>query len=111
VDVPLHFSAFHPDYKLEDVPPTPPETLRRARAIAKSAGLRHVYCGNVHDSEGDTTFCAECKRPVIARDWYELVDYRLDDAGRCACGAPLAGRFGSRPTKAFGRRRLRVAIQ
>jgi pyruvate formate lyase activating enzyme len=109
-DVPLHFSAFHPDYKLVDTPPTPPETLRRARAIAKSAGLHHVYVGNVHDREGDTTFCAACGRPVIERDWYELLAYRLDDEGRCACGAPLAGRFGPRPTRTFGRRRMRVAI-
>ncbi len=110
-DVPLHFSAFHPDYKLEDVPPTPPETLRRARRIAKAAGLRYVYVGNVHDREGDTTFCAECNRPVIVRDWYELLEYRLDDEGRCACGSTLAGRFGPRASKPFGRRRLRVAIQ
>ena len=109
-DVPLHFSAFHPDYKLDDVPPTPPETLRRARAIAKGAGLRHVYCGNIHDREGDTTFCAECNRPVIERDWYELLAYRLDDEGRCECGAKLAGRFDRKPAKAFGRRRFRVAM-
>ena len=108
--VPLHFSAFHPDYKMVDVQPTPPETLRRARRIAKSAGLEHVYVGNVHDREGDTTFCASCKRPLVERDWYELLAYRLDDHGRCECGAELAGRFGPRPQQSFGRRRIRVAM-
>jgi pyruvate formate lyase activating enzyme len=108
--VPLHFSAFHPDYKMVDVQPTPPETLRRARQIAKSAGLEHVYVGNVHDREGDTTFCASCARPLIERDWYELLAYRLDDHGRCECGEKLAGRFGPRPQKSFGRRRIRVAM-
>ena len=108
--VPLHFSAFHPDYKMTDIAPTPPETLRRARSIAKSAGLEHVYVGNVHDREGDTTYCAACKKAVIQRDWYELLAYDLDDDGRCSCGARLAGRFGAKPTKSFGRRRFRVAM-
>jgi pyruvate formate lyase activating enzyme len=108
--VPLHFSAFHPDYKMTDIPPTPPETLKRARSIAKAAGLEHVYVGNVHDREGDATYCTSCKKPVIERDWYELLAYRLDDEGRCECGAKLAGRFGSKPAKAFGRRRFRVAM-
>jgi len=113
-DVPLHFSAFHPDYKMVDVPRTPPETLARARRIAKSVGLHHVYTGNVHDPEGDTTFCAACGSAVIERDWYELVAYRLDEHGRCACGAPLAGRFAGKPESvvknAFGRRRVRVRL-
>ena len=74
--VPLHFSAFHPDYKLLDVPATPPETLRRARAIAKQVGLQHVYVGNVHDVESDTTYCAGCGEALIVRDWYALLDYR-----------------------------------
>ncbi len=110
-DVPLHFSAFHPDYKMRDIPRTPPETLARARRIAKSAGLRHVYTGNVHDREGDTTFCASCNARVIERDWYEMLSYKLDAHGQCeACGAALAGRFGASPVKAFGRRRVRVAF-
>lgn len=109
-EVPLHFSAFHPDYKMLDIPPTPPETLSRARRIAKSVGLKHVYVGNVHDREGDTTFCASCNAPVIERDWYELLAYRLDDAGHCACGAALAGRFGPRKGKPFGRRRRRITL-
>ena len=109
-DVPLHFSAFHPDFELRDVPPTPPATLARARHQALAAGLRHVYTGNVHDLEGDATRCAGCGAVVIARDWYELLDYRLDAEGRCqACGARLAGRFDPAPGH-FGRRRIPVRL-
>jgi pyruvate formate lyase activating enzyme len=108
--VPLHFSAFHPDYRLRDVPPTPPATLERARRQALSAGLRHVYTGNVHDLEGDATRCTGCGQVVIARDWYELLDYRLDAHGRCrTCLAPLAGRFDPEPGR-FGRRRIPVRL-
>jgi pyruvate formate lyase activating enzyme len=110
-EVPLHFSAFHPDYKMTDVARTPPETLARARRIAKSAGLAHVYTGNVHDREGDTTCCASCGEILIERDWYELVSYRLRDDGRCPkCDAKLAGVFGARPKNPFGRRRMRVRM-
>ena len=109
-DVPLHLSAFHPDFELRDVPPTPPATLARARRQALAAGLRHVYTGNVHDLEGDATRCAGCGVVVIARDWYELLDYRLDAEGRCdACGARLAGRFDPAPGH-FGRRRIPVRL-
>jgi len=109
-EVPLHFSAFHPDFELTDVPPTPPATLRRARRQAQAAGLRHVYTGNVHDPEGEATRCAGCGERLIARDWYELLDYRLDAEGRCpACHAPLAGRFDATPGH-FGRRRIPVVI-
>jgi pyruvate formate lyase activating enzyme len=108
--VPLHFSAFHPDFKMRDVPPTPPETLRRARTIAKDEGLRHVYVGNVHDVEGDTTTCGGCGRAVIVRDWYDILTYHLDDAGRCrACGAPMDGVFDG-PVGTWGRKRMRVVI-
>jgi pyruvate formate lyase activating enzyme len=109
-DVPLHFSAFHPDFKMLDVPPTPPETLRRARARAMQEGLRYVYVGNVHDREGDATHCPGCGAVVIARDWYDILEYRLDAQGRCPdCGTAVAGRFAEGPGH-FGRRRLRVAI-
>ncbi|HTJ83418.1 MAG TPA: AmmeMemoRadiSam system radical SAM enzyme [Polyangiaceae bacterium] len=109
-DVPVHFSGFHPDYKMVDVPPTPRETLVRARRIARAAGLRHVYTGNVHDREGDTTTCSACNAPVIERDWYELCAYRLDAAGACAaCGARLPGVFAAE-AGSFGRRRFRVRI-
>jgi pyruvate formate lyase activating enzyme len=109
-DVPLHFSAFHPDYKMVDVPPTPPATLRRARRIGLEAGLRYVYVGNVHDVEADSTYCPSCQTPVIERDWYRLLAYRLDAAGRCQkCGAPIAGRYGAR-AESFGARRIPVVI-
>ena len=108
-DVPLHFSAFHPDYKMQDVPRTPVATLRRARAIARSAGLRYVYTGNVHDREGDTTCCPTCGAAVLVRDWYEIVETRLD-RGRCAsCGTAIPGRFGAEIGN-FGRRRMRVVV-
>lgn len=112
-DVPLHFSAFHPDYKMLDIPPTPPETLTRARNIAKENGLLHVYTGNVHDRAGDTTFCPDCGSKLIERDWYEILAYRLTHDGKCPdCGHQLAGRFGlfglfGQP---FGSRRIPVAL-
>ena len=111
-DVPLHFSAFHPDYKMMDVPSTPAATLRRARKIAKDAGLRHVYTGNVHDPEGDTTYCPGCGAALIERDWYRIDGYRLTDDGRCPdCGTAIAGRWQPFEIKRqFGPRRIPVAI-
>ena len=109
-EVPLHFTAFHPDFKLTGTPPTPPATLTRARRIAQGEGLKHVYTGNVHDREGGTTRCTGCGKPVIVRDWYEILDYRLDAHGACRdCGTPLAGRF-SEFGKPFGAHRIPVAI-
>jgi len=109
-DVPLHFSAFHPDYKMMDIPHTPVATLRRARAIARAEGLRYVYTGNVHDREGDTTECPGCGTAVLVRDWYQIVETRLDSGGRCsACGTPIPGRFGAEIGN-FGRRRMRVVV-
>ncbi len=109
-DVPLHFTAFHPDYKMTDIAPTPPATLKRARHIALEAGMHHVYCGNVHDIEGDTTFCASCKKPLIVRDWYEIRAYELRDDGSCPhCGAKLAGHF-EKFTGQFRRRRMPVVM-
>src|SRR5919107_5129650 len=78
-DVPLHLTAFHPDFKLRDVPPTPPATLTRARAIAQANGLRFIYTGNVHDTEGGTTTCPGCGQAVVVRDWYSIRRYRLTD--------------------------------
>ncbi|HRP96043.1 MAG TPA: AmmeMemoRadiSam system radical SAM enzyme [Rhodocyclaceae bacterium] len=108
--VPLHFTAFHPDFKLTDVAPTPAATLTRARRIAMRQGLQHVYTGNVHDVEGGTTHCTGCGEAVIVRDWYEILAYRLDADGHCrGCGTPLAGRF--EPFEAgFGARRIPVSI-
>ncbi|HTS79543.1 MAG TPA: AmmeMemoRadiSam system radical SAM enzyme [Myxococcaceae bacterium] len=110
-DVPLHFTAFHPDYKLRDVPPTPRVTLRRARALARAEGLRFVYTGNVHDAEGDTTGCPECGEMLVARDWYEILDYRLTADGCCpGCGYRLPGRFSSE-AEHFGGRRMPVVLR
>jgi pyruvate formate lyase activating enzyme len=109
--VPLHFSAFHPDYRMTDIPPTPAATLTRARRIGLSNGLRHVYTGNVHDPEGGTTTCGSCGTPVIVRDWYRILQYRLDEAGRCpTCATSIHGRFGSR-VGTFGPRRIPVVIE
>jgi pyruvate formate lyase activating enzyme len=110
-DVPLHFTAFHPDYKMTDIPPTPPQTLLRARKIAHAAGLKHVYNGNVHNVEGDTTHCSSCHSKLIVRDWYQILEYNLKDDGSCPhCGTPLAGRF-EKFSSQFGRQRIPVAIQ
>ena len=110
-DVPLHFSAFHPDHKMPDVPATPASTLVRAREIAMKAGLKYVYTGNVHNREGDTTFCPECHAPLIVRDWYQINQYRLDQHGHCPdCGTAIAGRFDEKAGD-FGRQRIPVAIQ
>ncbi|MBS1108658.1 MAG: Radical Pyruvate-formate lyase-activating enzyme like protein [Anaeromyxobacteraceae bacterium] len=93
-DVPLHFSAFHPAWKMMDRPRTPPETLTRARRIAREVGLRHVYTGNVHDSDGQTTFCPRCGKAVLVRDWNTVRRNRLGPGGKCRdCGERIAGRF------------------
>lgn len=97
-DVPLHFSAFHPDFRMMDVPATPVETLLRARKQALAAGLKYVYCGNVHHEESDATWCPGCGESVIGRDWYTLKDWRLRHGGYCeGCGTAVAGRFAERP--------------
>ena len=107
-DVPLHFSAFHPDYKMTDILATPLTTLERARAIALSAGLHHVYTGNVHDTSGGSTYCPSCKALLIARDWYEIGDYRLTESGLCPdCDVQIAGHFEAF-SQAFGNRRVPV---
>ena len=109
-EVPLHFSAFHPDYKMMDIPATPIATLQRARRIAMAAGLRYVYTGNVHDREGDTTSCPGCGKAVIERDWYEILATKLDRGKCAACGTAIAGRFGETVGN-FGRRRMRVVVE
>jgi pyruvate formate lyase activating enzyme len=109
-DVPLHFSAFHPDFRMLDVPPTPAATLTRARRIAIDAGLRYVYTGNVHDVAGGTTTCPGCGAAVVERDWYEIESYRLTGDGHCTqCGAAVAGVFDGPPGE-WGRRRRPVRL-
>lgn len=109
-DVPMHFTAFHPDYKMLDRPPTPASTLTRARAIALANGVRYAYTGNVHDSAGGSTYCAGCGTRLIERDWYRLGGYRVTADGCCeACGAPLPGDFAGAPGT-WGPRRLPVRL-
>jgi pyruvate formate lyase activating enzyme len=109
-EVPLHFSAFHPDHKMPDVPATPLATLVRARQIGLAAGLHYVYTGNVHHAQGDTTFCPHCRAPLIRRDWYQINQYRLTPDGHCPdCGSAVAGRFGAQAGH-FGRQRIPIAI-
>jgi AmmeMemoRadiSam system radical SAM enzyme len=109
-DVPLHFTAFHPDYKLLDRPPTPPETLTRARTIARANGVRYAYTGNVHDTDGGSTFCHRCNARVVERDWYQLGEYALTASGSCAaCGTQIPGVFAGRPGD-WGPRRVPVRL-
>jgi pyruvate formate lyase activating enzyme len=109
-DVPLHFTAFHPDYKMTDIPATPVSTLTRARAIALGHGLRYVYTGNVHDTEGGSTYCPHCGSVAIQRDWYRILDYGISEDGRCKkCGGAIAGRYGEFK-KPFGPRRIPVRL-
>ena len=97
-NVPLHLTAFHPDWKMRDKPPTPQATLRLARRIAREAGLKYVYLGNVHDSDGQSTYCADCGCRLIGRDWYEITDWQLTQDGRCRhCGSSCPGIFAEAP--------------
>ena len=109
-DVPLHFTAFHPDYRMLDKPATPPAVLRRARAIALERGARYVYTGNVHDAEGQSTRCHACGATLIGRDWYVLGEWNLTDDGRCRrCSTRCAGVFEGAPGD-WGARRLPVRL-
>jgi pyruvate formate lyase activating enzyme len=109
-DVPLHFTAFHPDWKMLDKEATPPATLTRARQIAMRNGLRYVYTGNVHDRAGGSTWCHNCGALLIERDWYELGHWGLDARGNCtSCGEPLPGVFSGRPGN-WGRARRPVIL-
>ncbi|HEX2064438.1 MAG TPA: AmmeMemoRadiSam system radical SAM enzyme, partial [Acidimicrobiales bacterium] len=109
-DVPMHFTAFHPDFKMLDVPATPPSTLTRAREIAVANGVRYAYTGNVHDQAGGTTYCHDCGLALVVRDWYVLGACRLTDDGRCGrCGTPCAGVFDRSPGR-WGPRRLPVRL-
>jgi len=110
-DVPLHFSAFHPAWRLTDRPNTPPATLARARDIARGNGVRHVYVGNVHDPARQSTYCAGCGTPLIVRAGYEITGWGLTEAGACrSCGTPCAGVFEAAPGT-WGSRRVPVRFR
>ena len=110
-DVPVHFTAFHPDFKMLDRAPTPPATLTRARRTALTNGVRYAYTGNVHDPGGSSTYCPGCGARVIERDWYALGEYRLTDEGACRnCGTTLAGVYQGGPG-GWGRRRMPVRLR
>ncbi|MAO90593.1 MAG: AmmeMemoRadiSam system radical SAM enzyme [Rhodospirillales bacterium] len=109
-DVPLHFTAFHPDYKMMDKPRTPPETLIRAWKIGRKNGLHHVYTGNIHHEPTGSTYCPGCGTKVIGRDWHQLSDWGLGQGGHCTgCGTAIAGRFEPRPGT-WGRQRKPIRL-
>jgi pyruvate formate lyase activating enzyme len=110
-DVPLHFTAFHPDFRMLDKPRTPPETLTRARNIAQANGIRYAYTGNVHDSAGGSTWCHNCGQRLIERDWYVLGDWHVTPTGCCdKCDKPLPGVFEQHPGN-WGARRQVVVLR
>ena len=110
-DLPIHFTAFHPDYRMMDKPHTPPATLTRARRIAIQNGVRYAYTGNVHDPEGDSTYCHQCGKKIVGRDWYVLTEWNLTDDGHCSfCGTACAGLFDGPPGH-WGRRYLAVHLR
>ena len=100
--VPLHFTAFHPDFKLMDKPRTPAATLKRARQIAQSSGIKYCYVGNIDDDAGQTTYCPACHQAIIRRSWHEVLDNRMN-RGKCLCGADIPGFFSADPTSAASR--------
>ncbi|MGB0671987.1 MAG: AmmeMemoRadiSam system radical SAM enzyme [Rhodospirillales bacterium] len=115
---PVHFTAFHPDWKMRDLPRTPPETLHRARYIARRNGLRYAYVGNIHDVKGQSTYCHGCGEVVIERDWHQLGRWGLTQASapggaegaHCShCGTAIAGHFQDRPGD-WGRKRQPVRL-
>ena len=109
-ETPLHFTAFHPDFKMTDLPRTPATTLKRARDIAKSVGLKHVYTGNVHDVTSQSSYCAGCGELLIERDWYQLGEWSLTPNGNCRfCNESLVGHFETQPGT-WGAKRERIAV-
>ena len=110
-NVPLHLTAFHPDWKMIDKPPTSANTLYQARKIARSNGIRYVYTGNIHDQKGQSTCCSNCGETLIGRNWYVLSDWKLDDSGHCLnCNTQCTGVFEATPGN-WGAKRLAVDIK
>jgi pyruvate formate lyase activating enzyme len=106
----MHFTAFHPDWKMRDIPATPATTLIRAREIAMKNGVRYAYTGNVHDEAGGSTYCHQCGARLIGRDWYDITAWNLDEHGQCRqCGTACAGVFEARPGT-WGARRQPVRL-
>jgi pyruvate formate lyase activating enzyme len=108
-DVPLHFTVFHPDWRMRHAAPTPPATVRRARRIARENGIRFAYTGNTVDPGGQTTYCRACDSPLIARDGYTLVSWTLRNSRCSECGTVCPGVFEARPGS-WGPRRRPVSI-
>ena len=108
-NVPWHFTAFHPDFKMLDKPRTPTKTLTRAREIARSKGLNYVYTGNAHDVAGGSTWCPGCGNLLIERDWYELGEWNLAGNQCRFCGHEIDGVFEERPG-CWGANRLPVRL-
>jgi pyruvate formate lyase activating enzyme len=109
-DVPWHFTAFHPDYRMQDTPATSLEILERARRIAVERGLNYVYLGNLHDDRGAATWCPGCGEKLIGRRGYRIEGWKLTADGRCgSCGQHIPGIFGSTPGS-WGSRRLPVRL-
>ena len=110
-DIPMHFSAFHPDWKMLDKPATPIDSLLLARQIALKNGVRYAYIGNVHDKAADSTYCHSCGALLIGRDWYELSEWNLDNFGCCRfCGEQCAGLFKEKPGN-WGAKRKNVIMK
>jgi len=109
-DIPWHFTAFHPDWRMRDIPPTPKETLSRARTIAMKNGLRYVFTGNIHDPAGQATYCHNCQALLIERNWYEITAFNLTAENKCPkCSVPCAGIFDRSPGT-WGSKRMPVSI-
>ena len=107
-DVPMHFSVFHPDWKMRNISSTPHETVLKARQIALNNGVHHVYVGNMHNKQADSTYCHHCGALLIGRDWYQLEDWKLTEDGKCpACGTTCAGVFEKQPGS-WGAKRVTV---
>jgi pyruvate formate lyase activating enzyme len=105
-DVPIHFTAFHPDWKMRDKPRTPPATLSKARQIAKKNGIRHAYTGNVHDEQGSSTYCHACQKKLIGRDWFVLGEWNIIDQKCKFCHTPCPGNWENKPGNWGAQRKL-----